>query len=493
MTSPKVSFLLEDYPRTLFPLETNKIVIEHSTSAVSKYIYQDITAAKTGQLKFLPQTRAWATKAGMHLRRTTKLDPVAEFFLYDLVYRNRRAFRPSSDKTRINYGYRFVKGRPMTAAAGYKAFRIAVAKALKDYKYCAKFDVSSYFNSIYHHDLVSWFREIADNDSDVDFLDKFLKQTNAGRSVDCLPQGLYPAKIIGSHFLDYIDASSRLTSPLLLRFMDDFYVFSDTDNDVVADFLRIQEELGRRGLSVNPSKTKLSSVSDEDIGRPVDTIKLELLQRRGRVLTASSADPNEDEDLDDEELSDEELQYLQDLMKTEDIEEEDAELVLAMMRDHSEVVLEHLPAFLAKFPNLSKNVYHFAQFSEDPQGVAEIVRAHAENHGVLPEFQLFWLGKILQDQLLETSHAGDLVALLIEHPNATLLTRAKILEIPDGRFGLPELREEQLRGGASIWPAWAAAVGTRHLKRASRNHLLDYFGNGSELNALIAGCVRSLR
>src|SRR5258708_11729882 len=492
MTSPTVSFYLEDYPRTLFPLETNRIIIERSHDAVNKHIYQNITSAKTSGSKFLPQTRAWATKAGMHLRRTSKLDPIAEYFLYDLVYRNRRAFRASSGKTRINYGYRFVRGKPITAATGYKTFRSAVAKALKEYKYCAKFDVSSYFNSIYHHDLVSWFREVAENESDVEFFDKFLKQTNAGRSVDCLPQGLYPAKMIGSHFLNVVDVSSRLTSPLLLRFMDDFYVFSDTENDVVADFLRIQEELGRRGLSVNPSKTKLSAVSDADVGRPVDAIKLALLQRRGRVITASSADPDGDEESSDDELSDEELEYLLDLMKTEDIEEEDAELILALMRDHSSVVMEHLPAFLARFPNLSKNVYPFAKVSEDPESVGEIIRVHAQNHGVLPEFQLFWFGAILQEQLLDTSHATDLVGLLLEHPNATSLTRSKILEIPDGRFGLPELREEQLRGGASAWPGWAAAVGTRHLKRASRNHLLDYFANGSEMNGLIAACVRTL-
>jgi hypothetical protein len=87
---------------------------------------------------------------------------------------------------------------------------------------------------------------------------------------------------------------------------------------------------------------------------------------------------------------------------------------------------------------------------------------------------------------------GDVFASLIEHPAATVISRAKVLEVPDMRFGMPDLREEELRTGASGWLSWAAAIGSRKVKKASRNHLLGYFANGSSVNRLVSDCVRGL-
>jgi len=66
------------------------------------------------------------------------------------------------------------------------------------------------------------------------------------------------------------------------------------------------------------------------------------------------------------------------------------------------------------------------------------------------------------------------------------------LEIPEKRFGMKELREEQLKTGASNWLSWASAVGSRKEKKANKNHLLSYFANGSPMNKLIADCIKSL-
>ena len=86
--------------------------------------------------------------------------------------------------------------------------------------------------------------------------------------------------------------------------------------------------------------------------------------------------------------------------------------------------------------------------------------------------------------------AAEVVHRLYEHPNATDISRAKLLEIKDRRFGLTELREEHLRTGQSGWLSWASAVGTRVEKKKNRNHILGYFANGSPLNELVAQCVQ---
>lgn len=93
---------------------------------------------------------------------------------------------------------------------------------------------------------------------------------------------------------------------------------------------------------------------------------------------------------------------------------------------------------------------------------------------------------MLESYLLDTAVAPDLVHALFRHESATDISRAKILEIPDLRYGLPEMRETFLREGRSDWLAWASAVGSRRMDKQARNYLLDYFANGSSMNKLIA-------
>ena len=81
---------LRDYPSTLFPLRMNQLLVEKYASQLRIFIQEKILDA---QGSFQNQQRVFATKRGWFLRRTVKLDPVAEFFLYDLIYRNRSLFR----------------------------------------------------------------------------------------------------------------------------------------------------------------------------------------------------------------------------------------------------------------------------------------------------------------------------------------------------------------------------------------------------------------
>jgi hypothetical protein len=167
-------------------------------------------------------------------------------------------------------------------------------------------------------------------------------------------------------------------------------------------------------------------------------------------------------------------------------------LVLALMRDHSTDVLGNLEDFLRRFPYLSKSIFHFCSHVEDKGHLLSIVEALLKSEVELTEYQLFWLAKIFEEYLRQESGAADVVARLYEHPNATDISRAKLLEIKERRFGLAELREEHLRTGHSGWLSWSAAVGTRAEKKKNRNHVLGYFANGSPLNELIAECIQKV-
>jgi len=146
-------FYLEDLPRTLFPLSTNKVLIERGADELLQYAQQILGGAGS----FLPQRRVYANKDELHLRRTVKLDPVAEFYLYHLVHKNRARFRKPFHEDRAHFGYRFDGGRPLSPSRSYSEFKQAIWGAHFRSEEFIYFDISAYFNNVYHHDLHAWF------------------------------------------------------------------------------------------------------------------------------------------------------------------------------------------------------------------------------------------------------------------------------------------------------------------------------------------------
>ena len=109
-------FFLRDYSSTLFPLRTNQLLVEKYAVQLKAFIKEKII--DTGG-SFQNQQRVFATKRGWFLRRTVKLDPVAEFFLYDLVYRNRSLFRASRNRQRAVFGFLTEGGQPVSTLRAY--------------------------------------------------------------------------------------------------------------------------------------------------------------------------------------------------------------------------------------------------------------------------------------------------------------------------------------------------------------------------------------
>jgi hypothetical protein len=481
-----VEFYLDDYGKTLFPLATNRIMVQHHAEALAKFINEDI---KSKSANFRPQTRVHAAKKAYHLRRTVKLDPVAEYFLYDLVFRNRKFFKTKKTINRRSFGYCFNEGIVPPATDAYRAFRKAVVTNGRHYQFCVSCDIASYFNSLYHHDLVHWFEDVIDEPDDVTLFGRYLREINAGRSVDCLPQGIVPAKVIGSHFLSFVDVNFKLKSASILRFMDDFYLFDDAFEIVLEDFAQLQMMLGEKALSINPAKTKLGNIDYTDVAADIDLIKLKLLRSRREIIRNYGEG---DEDDEDELLDEESRAYLLELLKRSDIEEEDAELVLTVMRDDENSVLGHLRSFLDKFPSLTKSLFHFAKNISDKQSIMDIVRDFVAEREHIPEYQLFWLANLTGSELKGTREYGKTLTSIYEHDGATDIVKAKVLEMPEDRFGLPDLREGHLRTGDSNWLAWASATGIREMAKSKRNHLLGYFANGGPINRLVAECIKTL-
>lgn len=275
--------------------------------------------------------------------------------------------------------------------------------------------------------------------------------------------------------------------------MDDMWLFDDEPKTLISDFLIIQSLLSDRGLAVNEEKTKILEGHDPDSELPtnIDEMKIQLFRKRREELMLETdygdlIDEGDQNGTELEEISQEEQSYLLSLLRRPNIQEEDAELVLTLMRDHSTDVMEFIPTLISEFPGLAKRLYYFCSEAEDKSEIVAALRKHLRTQVKTTEYQLFWFGKMVEDYLLKTPDIGDLLMALYEHENATDITKAKLLEIPEKRFGLTDLRDEQLRTGQSGWLGWASAVGARVHPKGQRNQLLNAI-MGSTLVAARAG------
>lgn len=469
-------------------METCRFLISNGAVEIDAHIQRCLSKADEDKAyQFLAQTRVYASKPRNHLRRTVKLDPVSEFFLYDVIFRNRSKFRKPFHDDKKHFGYRFEGGKPITATSSYTGYKKAVVAYAAKFNHSLSFDVASYFNGLYHHDIVAWFANLGVNMDDVNALGTYLRQSNSGRSIDCWPQGMYPAKMVGSDFLRFIEQHHGMKSSAVVRFMDDFVLYSDDQDKLTEDFYLIQKLLGQKGLSVNPSKTVAGGVVAAQVENNIDDVKANLLAKRRKAAHLAYLGDIEVA-LEEIQMTDEELEYLRELLKSQHLEEEDAELVLSLFRDHPEEVQPHLVHFATSYPHLAKNIWSFCKHLEDEDFIGEMLTNTAE-YGGLQEYQLFWFAWVLQDYAMNTKYAPEIISKLYNHSNASIISKAKILEIADNRFGLVEMRDEHLVAGRSDWLSWASAVGHRNLLAVSRNHKLEYFANSSPMNHLIKAVV----
>ena len=203
-------------------MNTNTMLVDKFSKQLQTFLQEEVLTDEGG---FQQQHRVYASKKGLYLRPTVKLDPVAEYFLYDFVYRNRSLFKKSSSQKRRSLGFRIVEGEALSALDAYSTFRKSVADYSAKYKHQMYFDVSAYFNHVYHHDLVRWIEDAGADTEDANLFGRFLREIVGGRTIDCLPQGLYPAKMIGAAFLTFIETSSRIHCAQTVRLMDDVWLF----------------------------------------------------------------------------------------------------------------------------------------------------------------------------------------------------------------------------------------------------------------------------
>ncbi|WP_417739730.1 RNA-directed DNA polymerase [Rosistilla oblonga] len=149
------------------------------------------------------------------------------------------------------------------AKVGWKDFHMRGLELAKDFSHVALVDISDFYPRIYHHRLENALKTDCQCDGPVvTFIDRFLSKLNGGNSFG-LPVGGPAARILAEAVLTRTDRLIQMRRIEYLRFVDDYIVFGNSEDEIRKAILDISRLLlDNEGLSLNRNKTRLLT-SDE--------------------------------------------------------------------------------------------------------------------------------------------------------------------------------------------------------------------------------------
>jgi hypothetical protein len=463
--------LLEhDSPKWIFPLHSPVLFAKTDPTAIRNHLNGKLFDSKQPD-GFVACQTAYSRKDEHHLRRVLVLDPFATFFLYDFLVAQHAAFSRTTTVVaeRHVYGHTFDKGKPVDAFAQYHAFRRKKYELIAKHGHFAQLDIFNCFNSFYHHKVASFVAQqttVADGNK----FGQFLREINAGVSVACFPQGLYPAKVVGNAYLSLIEESTKLRPASMARFLDDIVLACGTRYQVDEQVLELQYILDKHHLALNESKTVIGAKGQRFQERKLDKIKKVLLKKREEARAAY-----DDVEAGEVQLDDQERAYLTALIQKPNVAQEDVELALTLLASEPDALDLVIDPVLDEAPHLLRTFYRFLamdDFSETT--IMSAITSRVESEYSIPEHDLFWYARILIDRLTFSRGVADLLLRLFENQNATPVVKAAILESEHLSHGLADLKESVLRSDGTTLLVAAGMAGLCKLERGKRNHIYKY-------------------
>lgn len=160
-------------------------------------------------------------------------------------------------------------------------FTQATDALAKKWTHVLKADISSFFERIYHHNLVNFLSSSGAPTEAVRALEKLLLSFTHKDSHGII-QGVFPSDFLGNVYLCPLDAELAVQDIDSTRYVDDLHLFFESQLAAKAFLVRLCQHLRREGLNLNEAKTqieKTESLMQEDsvIREAFEKARLELL------------------------------------------------------------------------------------------------------------------------------------------------------------------------------------------------------------------------
>lgn len=169
-------------------------------------------------------------------------------------------------------------------------------KEALEYKYIGKADIAGFYDSIYTHSIAWAFhdkeyikkKENMHNDELIgNVIDKYFSSMNFGQTIG-IPQGSVLSDFIAEIVLSYVDLNvgkalkGKISNYKIHRYRDDYFIFSNSIQDVEDVIKTIAEELQKMSLRINESKVGVYDDIIENAFKKekIESIKLKLIKAK---------------------------------------------------------------------------------------------------------------------------------------------------------------------------------------------------------------------
>jgi hypothetical protein len=293
---------------------------------------------------------------------------------------------------------------------------------------------------------------------------------------------MYPAKVLGNLYLDFVESSRQIKVDALIRYIDDIVLYCSSKAETESAFTELQYVLSKRHLSLNESKTVFGDATLQFSERKLDAIRRSLVRKR--ELAKSSYDSSDDSIRVG--LTRREREYLSALIVRQNVAQEDIELALTFMRSEPNALQLIWPAVIGNARHLLRGLHRFVRDEVDYDFLWEALKDEVLSGRELAEHDLFWIARLLIDNFEIDQEVVDLLLKIYSVGSATGVVRCAILEIEDNDHGLADLKEQVLRDSGNLGVSACAMVGLASQEKAKRNHALKYAGAHSASAACLA-------
>lgn len=122
-------------------------------------------------------------------------------------------------------------------------------------------DVTSFFERIYHHNLINFLDAAGCDKRPVRALEKVLFAWTQKDSHGII-QGVFPSDFLGNIYLCPLDADLENREISSTRYVDDLYLFFRNQDDAKRYLVSLCSHLRREGLTLNEAKTSVTTTED---------------------------------------------------------------------------------------------------------------------------------------------------------------------------------------------------------------------------------------
>jgi hypothetical protein len=193
-----------------------------------------------------------------------------------------RARTPVADE-RV-FSYRFAPDEDRATLfdrdVGWHRFQTHALALSDNYRFVLSTDISNFYPRVYHHRIENALEKASRNTSVTSRIKELLKRLSVAGVSYGLPVGGNAARMLAEALLDRSDRLLTVKGVKYCRFVDDYYLFADTEEEARRSLFHLSEILmTHEGLELQRSKTRLmtrqefvqaSPVAGPDVAEAMD-------------------------------------------------------------------------------------------------------------------------------------------------------------------------------------------------------------------------------